>query len=84
MMNGWLIGWAIGGAVVVIVVVLLLLMIRGASRAGDKAEEILAALQEARDNTAGLWKVADTNAAAARIVGAAGTAREALAGEERS
>lgn len=83
-MNGWLIGWAIGGAVVVIVVVLLLLMIRGASRAGDKTEEILAALQDARDNTSGLWKVADTNQTAARIVGAAATAREALAGGKRS
>lgn len=83
-MNGWLIGWAIGGAVVVIVVALLLLMIRGASRAGDEAEEILAALQEARDNTAGLWKVADTNGAAARIVGAAADARKALAGGEGS
>lgn len=84
MMNGWLIGWAIGGLVVAIVVVLLLLMISGASRAGDKAEEILAALEEARANTAGLWKVADTNAAAARIVGAAATARRALAGEEHA
>lgn len=83
-MSGWLIGWAIGGVVVVVVVALLVLMISGATRAGDKAEEILAALQEARDNTAGLWKVADTNVTAARIVGAAATAREALAGEETS
>lgn len=83
-MNGWLIGWAIGGAVVVIVVALLLLMIRGASRAGDKTEEILVALQDAHRNTAGLWKVDQTNVTAARIVAAAGTAREALAAGDGS
>lgn len=83
-MNGWLIGWAIGGAVVVIVVALLLLMIRGASQAAGKAEEIVAALQDAHRNTAGLWKVGDTNVTAARIVDAAGTAREALAGGDPS
>lgn len=83
-MNGWLIGWAIGGAVVVVVVALLLLMIRGASLAVDKAEEIVAALQDAHRNTAGLWKVNQTNVAAERIVGAAAAAREALAGGDGS
>lgn len=83
-MNGWLIGWAIGGAVVVIVVALLLLMIRGVSQAADKAEEIVVALQDAHRNTAGLWKVENTNVAAARIVDAAATARETLAGGDAS
>lgn len=83
-MNGWLIGWVIGGVVVVIVVALLLLMIRGASRAGDKAQEIVAALEDAQRNTTGLWKVGETNATAARIVDGAAAARRALAGGDTS
>lgn len=77
-MNGWVIGFAIGGVVVLVVVVLLLLMILLARRAAEKAEAILAALEEARDNTAGLWQVDTTNTVAGRIVEAAGQARAAL------
>jgi len=77
--SGWAIGFTIGLVVVVVVVVLLLLMIVGARRVATKAEDILAALLEARDNTYGLWAVADTNATADRIVDAATAAREALA-----
>lgn len=78
-MSGWAIGFTVGAVVVVIVVVLLVLMIAGARRVAGKAEAILAALNQARDNTYGLWAVADTNAAASRIVAAATSAREALA-----
>lgn len=78
-MSGWVIGFAVGTAVVLVVVVLLLLMIVGARRAAEKAEDILLALREARDNTQGLWAVADTNATATRIVEAATSARLALA-----
>ncbi len=81
-MEGWLLGYTIGGVVVVIVVVLLLLMIVGARRTAAKAEAILAAVIEARDNTRGLWAVSGTNIAATRIVAAATAAREALAGEK--
>ncbi len=80
-MIGWVVGYAIGVTIVVVVVVLLLLLIIGARRIAGKAEEILAALHDARDNTAGLWAVADTNAAAERIVAAAATARGALEGK---
>lgn len=79
-MNGWIIGFGIGAVVVVIVVVLLLLMIVGARNVATKAEEILAALYEARDNTQALWRVSDTNATATRIVVAATGAREHLEG----
>lgn len=82
-MSGWAIGFAVGAAVVVVVVVLLLLMIVGARRVAAKAEDILAALEQARLNTHGLWDVATTNATAERIVVAAAGAREALAGEAR-
>jgi hypothetical protein len=69
----------IGGAVVVVVVILLLLMIVAASKTAAKAEAILAALEDARDNTAGLWQLDVTNQAAGRIVDAAVVAREHLA-----
>ena len=80
-MTGWVVGYAIGVTIVVVVVVLLLLLIIGARRIAGKAEEILAALHDARDNTAGLWAVVDTNAAASRIVAAAARARGALEGK---
>jgi len=77
--SGWLLGWLIGAGVVVIVVVLLLLMIQGATKAADKAEAILAALDEAKVNTLPLWEVDTTNQVATRIVVAATAAREYLA-----
>jgi hypothetical protein len=77
-MNGWVLGFAIGGVVALAVVVLLLLLIRGARRVLGKAEAILAALHAARDNTAGLWELPDTNATVGRIVTAATDARVAL------
>jgi hypothetical protein len=79
-MDGWVIGFAIGGVVALVVVVLLLLMIRGASRVLDKAHAILEALHSARDNTAGLRQLSETNATLERVVGAASEAREALGG----
>jgi len=78
-MSGWVLGWLIGAGVVMIVVVLLLLMIRGAAKAAEKAEAILAALDEAKVNTLPLWAVDDTNQVATRIVDAATSAREYLA-----
>jgi hypothetical protein len=77
-MNGWVLGFIIGGVVALAVVILLLLMIRGAKRVLGKAEAILAALHAARDNTAGLWELPTTNAAVGRIVEAATDARVAL------
>lgn len=80
-MTGWVVGYAIGVTIILVVVVLLLLLIIGAHRIAGKAEEILAALERARDNTAGLWAVGDTNATASRIVAAAAKARGALEGK---
>ncbi len=74
-MGGWIVGWSIGAVVVVALVVLLLLMIRGAARAGVKAGNILVALEQSRDNTAGLWSVDATNKTARRITNAATAAR---------
>ena len=78
MSDGWYIGWGIGLLFVVIVVVLLLLMIRGASRAGDKAESIVEAFNEAEVNTAGLWNVDTTNRTIVDITSSARAAREYL------
>lgn len=83
-MNGWVLGWAIGLVVVAVVVILLVLMIIGASRAAAKAEAILAALQDARDNTEGLWQLDATNQVADRIIDAATSAREHLASKVAS
>lgn len=77
-MSGWVIGWAIGAVVVIVVVALLLLMIAGAARATAKTEDIIEALERARGNTSALWKVADTNRTAGRIVDAAAATREAM------
>lgn len=74
-MGGWIVGWSIGTVVVLLVVALLLLMIRGASRAGMKAGNVLAALEASRDNTAALWSVDATNKTARRITKAAISAR---------
>ena len=77
-MDGWVIGFVIGGIVVLAVVLLLGLMIRGARRVHRKAVDILAALHAARDHTAGLWEVPTTNATVGRIVRSATEARIAL------
>jgi len=79
-LNGWILGYLIGGLVVILVVVLLLLMIQGARRTAEKAEAILAGLVQARDGTAALGAVHTTVSTAERIVAAAAAARAALAG----
>jgi phosphohistidine phosphatase SixA len=82
-MNGWVLGYLIGGVVVVLVVALLLLMIAGARRTAQTAEEIARHLLEARDRTAALWQVETTMITAERIVNAATKARIALSGGDR-
>ena len=84
MSTGWVIGYVIGGVLILAVVVLLLLMIRGAHGAAVKAEAILAALVESRDNTAPLWAVNDVNSAIERITAGSGAVREHLASKDGS
>ena len=83
-MNGWILGYVIGAVVVVIVVVLLLLMIRGARRVAGKAEAIVGALNDVRDNTEPLWQLGATVKTAERIVAAAADARTSLTPGARS
>ena len=80
-MNDWVIGYIAGGAVVLVVALVLIVMIMSARRAAARAEAILEALVEARDRTNALWALADTRTAARRIVAAAASARQGLAGE---
>lgn len=82
-MDGWIWGYLVGAVVVVVVVALLLMMIAGARRTAEKAEVLLGALNDTRDGTAGLWRVADTVATAERIVGAAADARRSLTPGDR-
>jgi hypothetical protein len=81
--NGWILGYVIGGVVVVVVVVVLLLLIAGARRTAVKAEAILVGLRGARDGTRALWDVHTTVSTAERIVAAAGAARSELSGGAR-
>lgn len=79
MSTGWVIGYVVAGTLIAVVVVLLLLMIRGAQRAAVKAEAILSALEQSRDNTEPLWAVDDVNDAVERIAAGATAVREHLA-----
>lgn len=77
--NGWVLGLSVALVVVAVVVVLLVSLIILASRTAEKAEAILAALDDARANTLALWDFDTTNQTATRIVVAATAAREYLA-----
>ena len=79
MSTGWIIGYVIAGVIVLAVVVLLAMMIDGARGAAVKAESILAALEESRDNTEPLWAVHDVNGAIGRITAGAAAVRQHLA-----
>ncbi len=83
-MNGWILGYLIGGVVVLVVVAVLLMMIIGARRTAEKAEAVLAGLNQTRDGTAGLWQLGATVSTAERIVAAAADARASLTPAARS
>ncbi len=80
---GWVIGYAIGAAVVVVVAVLAITLIVQARKIGDQAADIVAALERARDNTAGLWEIDKVNRSLDNVRAAARTARVALTGDSR-
>ncbi len=77
---GWAIGFGIGGAVVLIVVVLLVTLIATARKIGDQARDIRTSLDEAYDNTLGLWEVEAVNDRVTSITGGLAEARKALGG----
>jgi hypothetical protein len=77
--NGWILGFVIGGIVAVVVVVLLML-ISSARRTAQKAEAIASALRVAHTNSAALHDLENIPPATARMHRAAADARSALAG----
>ena len=83
-MNGWILGYIIGAVVVLVVVAVLVLMILGARRVSEKAEAVVDALHDVRDNTEALWQLGATVSTAERIVAAAADARTSLTPGGRS
>ena len=59
----WIVGWIVGVAVVLVAAVLLLLIIALGRRIARQADDITAALEGARDNTAPMFDIARTNLA---------------------
>lgn len=64
---GWWIGWAVAVVVILIAALLLLAIIALGRRIAGQANEITAALDGARRDTAPLYGLQDTNAALDRI-----------------
>lgn len=64
---GWYLGYAIGVLIVVVVVAVVSWIIRSATVIGRQADEATRAIQRAEATTRPLWRVAETNAALARL-----------------
>jgi hypothetical protein len=77
--NGWILGYIIGGAVVVVVVLVLLALLIEARRTADKAEQITAQLRVGRDRSDALAEIDTTARRVARITTLASRARSVLA-----
>ncbi|MBA2359768.1 MAG: hypothetical protein H0V79_02330 [Actinobacteria bacterium] len=76
----WLIGWVLAVVVVLIAATLLLTIISLGRRIVRQANDIVAALDGARENTLPLYDVTKTNLAIDRITRDLGTVRKSLEG----
>lgn len=76
----WLIGWGLAVVVVLIAASLLLTIIFLGRRIVRQANDIVAALDGARENTLPLYDVTKTNLAIDRITRDLGTVRKSLEG----
>ena len=76
----WYVGWGIGAAVVVVAALLLLAIIALGRHIVEEAEEITAALDGTRENTAPLFDVTRTNLAIDRITRYLGVVRQGRGG----
>ena len=74
----WVIGWVLGAAVVVVAALLLLAIIALGRRIVRQAEEIVTALDGARENTNALFDVTRINLSLDRITRHLATVREGL------
>lgn len=78
--EGWLIGYLIGLAVVLVVVALVVTILVLAWRIGNQAGSILAGLQQAETNTAGLKQLNNTIESALAVIAGLKRGRERLGG----
>ena len=76
----WVIGWILAVVVVVIAAALLLVIIALGRRIVGQANDIVAALDGARENTNGLWDVPKINLSIDRITRHLATVRQGLEG----
>ena len=79
-LTGWYVGYAIAAVIITLVVILVGIILALARRIGVQAQEITAALDEARINTLPLWDVDKVNSGVRSIIRSAETARQVLGG----
>lgn len=79
-LTGWYVGYIIAGVVIAIVVVLVASILALARKIALQAQDINAALDEARISTLPLWDVDKVNSGVRSITRSAQEARRALGG----
>lgn len=79
-LTGWYVGYAIAAVIITVVVILVGIILALARRIGVQAQEVTAALDEARINTLPLWEVDKINSGVRSIIRSAEQARQVLGG----
>ena len=79
-LTGWYVGYAIAAVIITVVVILVGIILALARRIGVQAQEVTAALDEARINTLPLWEVDKINTGVRSIIRSAEQARQVLGG----
>ena len=79
-LTGWYVGYAIAAVLITVVVILVGIILALARRIGVQAQEVTAALDEARINTLPLWEVDKINTGVRSIIRSAEQARQVLGG----
>ena len=79
-LTGWYVGYAITAVIITVVVILVGIILALARRIGVQAQEVTAALDEARINTLPLWEVDKINTGVRSIIRSAEQARQVLGG----
>jgi hypothetical protein len=79
-LTGWYVGYAIAAVLITVVVILVGIILALARRIGVQAQEVTAALDEARINTLPLWEVDKINSGVRSIIRSAEQARQVLGG----
>ncbi len=79
-LTGWYVGYVIAAVLITVVVILVGAILALARRIGVQAQEVTAALDEARINTLPLWDVDKINTGVRSIIRSAEQARQVLGG----